>query len=74
MELYILLAIIWGVGVIWSAIYRIVVTLAISHNAAFGVNVKMQFGPEQSLKSALYDFFWFIYLPWVGLKLLFKAV
>jgi hypothetical protein len=69
MELYILLAIIWAVGVIWSAIFRVATVTVFAAR-----NVRFTIGPSQAVKAFIYDFFWFIRLPWVGLKSLFKGV
>lgn len=68
MEFYILLAIIWGVGVIWSNLYRMLILQQLPKTVRFSI------GTEQALKSFVIDFLWFIYIPWLAIKLLFKDV
>lgn len=68
MELYILLAIIWGVGVIWCAMYRMLLVLHLQDRVTYDVS------STQVCKSLTIDFLWFIYIPWIALKWLFKDV
>jgi len=68
MELYILLAIIWLGGVIFCGLWRIGVAITLSNE--FRINLR----PSEALRAIILDFFWFIYLPWIALKLLFKDV
>ncbi len=69
MELYILLAIIWLGGVIFSGLWRISISIALS---ARGISYSI--GGNQALKGFVLDFFWFIYIPWIALKALFRGV